>query len=531
MLRLDGAQRRVVHVHRRDVRHQEPLRGLGIDRPIGRRAIVDRQEAQRLVVGLFQIHWLNNGRLHGGVNKELEIQILEARRNGQLVGRLPVELAEQLVVVPAGILVVLGVKGRLAGTVVGFARRDGLRNTIAARRRGIGRERAGLDHTVVRRDVVGDPGAGSRQGDLEGEALGAGIFVQAADLQGADAEVLGEQGGVADHPIFVALQIAGQSGHLVGGIARAAGRIGQARDIGDDRRTTDGTQRLGIVVGVGRLGLVGIPIAVGRIVELDIRSEVAGFLDVFEIRLLLGVVVVLVAGVERIVAEGEILLARLFDFRDRPVVDVGLVIVVVIAGVERRHRQVIVHRQRDFQVLVVAARGAVGQVAVGLVFLEVGQDVRAVQALDRPGRQGGDRLDGVPAAEGDLLADAKVILQREGEQVQRTAEAGLADIGRPAGAAVDDHAADGGVREERVGVVRRAVGVAPGNAVIGDVELTVGHAPQRELGAVRGARAVRIAGADHRDGQRARGRIVADHRRVLFDERAVDHRLRFKSLQ
>ena len=260
-------------------------------------------------------------------------------------------------------------------------------------------------------------------------------------------------------------------------------------------------------------------------------AEIAIQTQIFKVRLLLGVVVFLVGRHGGVVAERKTLAVgfRLSDRRGGA--GVALIVVVVIAGEQEGRRPLRGDRQCRLDELVLTRARAVRQVPVRLVFHEVGDDIQIVQVLHRASGEGGHALDGAEATRGQRLADCELVFEGQGEQVQRAAEAGLAEVRRRARAAVDDDAADGRVREEGVGVVARAVGVAPGDTVVRDVEFTVLETAHRDLGAVRGARAVRVRHAGHRRGEHRRRREVAHARRGFFDELAGDHGLRLGRLQ
>ncbi len=76
-------------------------------------------------------------------------------------------------------------------------------------------------------------------------------------------------------------------------------------------------------------------------------------------------------------------------------------------------------------------------------------------------------------------------------------------------------------------MVGRAVGVAPGDAVVGDVELAVLEAAHGELGAVGRPRAVGVGNGPHRGRHDHRGGVVADPGGRFLDVFAGDDGLRF----
>ena len=521
LLRHHRLGERRVHVEGRDVRHQEPLRILSVDREVGLNAIVGRQVGQGLGVGVLGKGGLD-GTLHRqsrGVHIKLEVHILHAGGDGQVFQGAPLELSEALILMPAGIFVVGDVERHLAGAVIGLARSDLHGPAVTARRAG----EQGRHFAIVR--LTG------QQVDIKAVALGLGDFVHAADGQRAEVEVLGRLEGVAAHPVFVALQVALQAraGH---GVALAADGVRRRRRQEHQLLLRDVCRcgRVGAVV-VRRQGLVGVPVAVERVFDGQAAAQIAIESQVLKVRLLLRVVVVLEGRIGRVIAQRETLAVgfRLGDGRGGA--GVALIVVVVIAGEQEGRRPLRGDRQGRLDELILTGARAVGQVTIRLVFHEVCHDVQIVEVFHRAGGQSGHALDGAEATRGQRLADRELVFEGQGEQVQRAAEAGLAEVRRRARAAVDDDAADGRVREEGVGVVARAVGVAPGDTVVRDVEFTVLETAHRDLGAVRGARAVRVRHAGHRRGEHRRRREVAHARRGFFDELAGDHGLRLGRLQ
>ncbi len=256
---------------------------------------------------------------------------------------------------------------------------------------------------------------------------------------------------------------------------------------------------------------------------MQARGHVAGQLGVVEVGVLVDEVVPEVGRVRRIVVQREVLAvqAHLGERRARVVVGVDL---GLVPGAQ--HRQLPAPDDGDDAAdqLVVGPGVVVAEVAVGVQLLEIEQEVGAVQLVDVAGVQLGHRHPGVPGAVGEQLRAAALIADFGREQVDGAAEGGHAELAGLPWSAVHHHRPDGRGREEGGRVVGRAVGVAPGDAVVGDVELAVLEAAQDGLGLAK-ARAVE---------RRARhaGREVDDlgevrsHRDELVDGLAVDDRLR-----
>ena len=106
---------------------------------------------------------------------------------------------------------------------------------------------------------------------------------------------------------------------------------------------------------------------------------------------------------------------------------------------------------------------------------------------------------GAPGAQGGKHAGGRGCARLFGHQIDRATKGGKAQVAGVARATLDHRCANHRCQEKAGGVVRRVVGVAPGDAVKSDVVLVVAKAAQRGLGLAQ-ARAVgrvtRQAGCD-----------------------------------
>ncbi len=189
---------RIVDVERADVGHQEALGVFGVDGPARLDPVVRGQEGQDLGRGRRRIGRLDRAGDRQGrrVHINFVVHVFDAGRDLQVVRGAPFELPVGLPLVPSGIFQIGDVQGLLAGAVVGFARRAGLRQAVAPSG---ARQRGGL-FTIV--------GTEGQQVDVEAVAVGLGELQQHAGAEGAEAQVVLEAEGVAAHPVVVELQIA-----------------------------------------------------------------------------------------------------------------------------------------------------------------------------------------------------------------------------------------------------------------------------------------------------------------------------------
>ena len=170
-------------------------------------------------------------------------------------------------------------------------------------------------------------------------------------------------------------------------------------------------------------------------------------------------------------------------------------------------------------------KGAIG----GLVFTNAHQ-FQPAERLDFAAVDGQAFHPGVKAAVNRLVFDEELVFHFAADEVDLAAIACLAQIGRAAGAAIDDDAVIRAVGEIRGRMVRRVVGVAKRDTVDGHVVLAVLEPAQHNLGiakadAVAAARQERGAGRQQNDLA-----VVGGRGDRVFDDRARHDRLRFKGM-
>ena len=391
---------------------------------------------------------------------------------------MPLEIDERLVVVPAGTLQVVDIERRcpFAGIVNQGCGRCGQRR-------------------------------GERKVIVEAVALGAGALVPHARAQFAKREFLAGARNVPPDAVFVVLRVAGHI--LVAG--------------GSGLRPKPG--RSDVVRLESRQRVVLVEVRVGRVVEIEAAFEVCLEAKVLEVGFLVGDVVAVVGRLGRIVAERKVL-AELCDLIEGRAVAVGLEVLIFVVRAEERQCDRVRERRANLEHLVRRVRRGIGQVPVGRVLLRIHENFRAAQRVDRAGVDGRHEILRVEAAVGCGLAKTDLIADFRREHVDRTAEVRLPELTGIAGTAIDRERADGRCREVRRGMVRRIVGIAERDTVVGHIVFAVLEAAQDGLGfGEAGAVLVRAghAGRDLRKRREVGGLRDGLFHVLLGDDR---HRLR-----
>ncbi len=465
------SSRGVQDVEQIQVWRQEALGHLGIRRPVRADGVMRRDGGQQLLVVLRVVQLRQGALVDRRIGAAAEEVVFYARSDRKVGSHLPVQFEvglnrHQLIVLEA-------IDGRAAVGIVG----SDVGGSFAQREVHL------LQFTQV--GLIVDPDAG---------------------LDLAEEDVLRQARQVAKGAVVVGQQL---TGNIVGHRTAGAATSGNYRAV---RQKTVGIQAVlaGVVVGVG------IDLVVDRPAVAELRLHA----DVFEI----GVDVVKVVVV-------EILLRRVVGQHEVRAIGVDLRLggaepdVLVDLVVHRHHRDlgVVADRPHYFQHQVAAGLAVEGQVAVAGDALAVDEGGGVAVLVQFAGVELDAALQGVEAAAANIGIDFGLRRRRLGVERDGAAEGGVADGLGAAGTAVDHDVTQVVRHEVRRGVVGEVVGVAPGNAVQGDVVLPVLEATDAKVAAFLQAWPV---GSDRKHARRDLHDVivVAARRDVVLDVLLADHR-------